>query len=182
VDESAWVCEGTSGEGEGGEESGEEEGGWGEGVDREFPVRYHTRHALGDDFLPVDGFSFLPLSALAHALTPHHVVTRTPIPYSMWGADGESLQRKTTVSQVQKSPEGLFIPKELIADFEHVEVDTSHPHAIVIRSPARAQTRETLLVRIAQRRAAIQARRGLLDDSSPLIREDREREERACST
>ena len=86
------------------------------------------------------------------------------------------------MSQVQKSPEGLFIPKDLIADFEHVEVDTSHPHAIVIRSPARAQALETLLERIDQRRDAIQARRGLLDDSSPLIREDREREGRACST
>ena len=41
------------------------------------------------------------------------------------------------MSQVQKSPEGLFIPKDLIAVFEHVEVDTSHPHAIVIRSPAK---------------------------------------------
>jgi hypothetical protein len=30
--------------------------------------------------------------------------------------------------QVQKSPEGLFIPKELITAFEHMEVDISHPH------------------------------------------------------
>ena len=94
----------------------------------------------------------------------------------------ELCERKTGMSQVQKSPDGLFIPKELIADFEHVEVDTSHPHAIVIRSPARAQTLATLLARIDQRRDAIQARRGLLGDSSALIREDREREERACST
>ena len=85
------------------------------------------------------------------------------------------------MTQVQKSPDGLFIPKELIADFEHVEVDTSHPHAIVIRSPARAQTLATLLARIDQRRDAIQARRGLLGDSSALIREDRGREARACS-
>ena len=40
------------------------------------------------------------------------------------------------MSQVQKSPEGLFIPKDPLHDFEHVEVDTSHPHAIMIRSPA----------------------------------------------
>ena len=86
------------------------------------------------------------------------------------------------MSQVQKSPEGLFIPKDLIADFEHVEVDTSHPHAIVIRSPARTQHLATLLARIDQRREAIQARRGLLDESSALIREDREREGRSCST
>jgi hypothetical protein len=54
------------------------------------------------------------------------------------------------MSQVQKSPEGLFIPKDLIADFEHVEVDTSHPHAIVIRSRARTEPLVTLLARIDQ--------------------------------
>ena len=86
------------------------------------------------------------------------------------------------MSQVEKSAEGLFIPKELIADFEHVEVDTSHPHAIVIRSPAHTQHLATLLTRIDRRREAIQARRGVLDDSSPLIREDREREGRSCAT
>jgi hypothetical protein len=86
------------------------------------------------------------------------------------------------MSQIQKSPDGLFIPKELIADFEHVEVDTSHPHAIVVRSPARKQKLAALLTRIDQRRDAIHARRGLLADSSPLIRADREREEHACST
>jgi hypothetical protein len=86
------------------------------------------------------------------------------------------------MSQVQKRPEGLFIPKDLIADFEHVEVDTSHPHAIVIRSPTRAEALERLLARIAQRREAIRARRGQLEDSSAVIRADREREGRACST
>lgn len=86
------------------------------------------------------------------------------------------------MSQVQKSAEGLFIPKDLIADFEHVEVDTSHPHAIVIRSPAKKKALEILLARINQRREAIRARCGLLDDSSALIREDREREGRSCST
>jgi hypothetical protein len=86
------------------------------------------------------------------------------------------------MAQVQKSPEGLFIPRDLIADFEHVEVDTSHPHAIVIRSPAHTQQLATLLARINQRREAIQARRGVLDDSSALIREDRERKGRSCST
>ncbi len=86
------------------------------------------------------------------------------------------------MAQVQKSPEGLFIPKELIADFEHVEVDTSHPHALVIRSPVRKQALATLLALIDQRRDAIRARRGLLDDSSALIHKDREREERSCAT
>jgi len=86
------------------------------------------------------------------------------------------------MAQVHKSPEGLFIPKELIADFEHVEVDTSHPHALVIRSPVRKQALATLLALIDQRRDAIRARRGLLDDSSALIHKDREREERSCAT
>lgn len=79
------------------------------------------------------------------------------------------------MSQIRKSSDGFFIPKELIADFEHAEVDTSHPHAIVIRSPARQQELTTLLTRIDQRREAIQVRRGLLNDSSVLIRQDRER-------
>ena len=86
------------------------------------------------------------------------------------------------MSQVEKSAEGLFIPKELIADFEHVEVDTSHPHAIVIRSPVHTQHLAALLTRIDRRREAIQARRGVLGDSSALIREDREREGRSCAT
>lgn len=81
------------------------------------------------------------------------------------------------MAQVDKRIDGIFVPKELIADFEHVEVDTSHPHAIVIRSPARKKALTALLARIDQRREAIQARRGTLDDSSTLIREDRERED-----
>ena len=43
------------------------------------------------------------------------------------------------MAQGQKSSEALFIPRELLADFEHVEVDTSHPHALVIRSRAHTQ-------------------------------------------
>jgi hypothetical protein len=81
------------------------------------------------------------------------------------------------MAEVQKSPDGLFIPKELIADFEHAEVDTSHPHAIVIRSPARKKELTTLLTRIDQRRETIQSRQGVISESSALIREDREREE-----
>lgn len=81
------------------------------------------------------------------------------------------------MAQVEKRVDGIFVPKELIADFEHVEVDTSHPHAIVIRSSARKNELTALLARIDKRREAIQARHGLLDDSSALIREDRERED-----
>jgi hypothetical protein len=79
---------------------------------------------------------------------------------------------------VRKSPDGFFIPKELMADFEHAEADTSHPHAIVTRSPAHTKELAALLTRIDQRRGAIQARQGVIDDSSSLIREDRERDER----
>ncbi len=81
------------------------------------------------------------------------------------------------MAQVEKRLDGIFVPKEMIADFEHVEIDTSHPHAIVIRSPARKKELSVLLARIDQRREAIQVRRGTLDDSSSLIREDRERED-----
>jgi hypothetical protein len=81
------------------------------------------------------------------------------------------------MAQVEKRLDGIFVPKELIADFEDVEVDTSHPHAIVIRSPARKKELTALLTRIDKRREAIQARRGTLGDSSALIREDRERED-----
>ena len=81
------------------------------------------------------------------------------------------------MAQVEKRIDGIFVPKELIADFEHVEVDTSHPHAIVIRSPACKKELTALLARIDQRREAIQARRGTRGDSSSLIREDRERED-----
>jgi len=81
------------------------------------------------------------------------------------------------MAEVQKSPDGLFIPKELIADFDQVEVDTSHPHAIVIRSSAYKKELTTLLTRIDQRREAIGIRQGVLGDSSSLIRQDRERED-----
>ena len=81
------------------------------------------------------------------------------------------------MAEVQKSPDGLFIPKELIADFDQVEVDTSHPHAIVIRSSAYKKELTTLLTRIDQRREAIGIRQGVLGDSSSLMRQDRERED-----
>ncbi len=81
------------------------------------------------------------------------------------------------MSEIRKRPNGLFIPKEMIADVEHVEVDASDPHVIIIRSPVCQQKSTALLERICRRRAAIQARRGTLDNSSALIREDRERKD-----
>ena len=78
------------------------------------------------------------------------------------------------MAEVQKSSDGVFIPRELIADFDHVVVDMSHPHAIVIRSSTRKKKLTTLLTRIDQRRESIQIRQGVLGDSGELIREDRE--------
>jgi hypothetical protein len=52
----------------------------------------------------------------------------------------------------------------------------------VIRSPAHTQHLARLLARIDQRRETMHVRRGLLDESRALIREDREREGRSCST
>lgn len=82
------------------------------------------------------------------------------------------------MGQVYKTADGIFIPKELIADFEHVEVDSSRPHEIIIRSPLQGRGLVALLARIDQRREEIRKRRGVLEDSSHLIREDRESEER----
>jgi hypothetical protein len=79
--------------------------------------------------------------------------------------------------QIYKTADGIFIPKDLIADFEHVEVDTSHPHEIIIRSPLHGRL-AALAARIDQRREKIYKRQGLLEDSSHWIREDRENEER----
>lgn len=82
------------------------------------------------------------------------------------------------MSQVRKTADGIFIPKELIADFEHVEVDCSYPYEIIIRSPLRGRGLVALLARIDQRREEIYKRRGVLEDSSHFIRQDRESEER----
>ena len=79
--------------------------------------------------------------------------------------------------QISKTADGIFIPKELIADFEHVEFDTSRPYEIVIRSPHDGGL-AALIARIDQRREQIYNRQSLLEDSSHLIREDRENEER----
>ena len=76
--------------------------------------------------------------------------------------------------QVIKTDEGIFIPKELIADFEHVEVDTSDPHMIIIRSGPKGRNLDAIIARIDQQREEIFRRRGLLSDSSELIREDRD--------
>ena len=72
--------------------------------------------------------------------------------------------------QVYKTADGIFISKELIADFEHVEVDTSRPYEIIIRSPLQGRGLVTLLARIDQRREEIRKRCGSLMPLAQLSR------------
>ena len=76
--------------------------------------------------------------------------------------------------QVTKTEDGIFIPKELIPDFEHVQVDTSDPRMIIIRSRHKGRDLDAVLARIDQQRDEIFRRRGLLSDSSEMVREDRD--------
>jgi hypothetical protein len=46
------------------------------------------------------------------------------------------------VSEILKTEEGIFIPRELIPDFERAEVDASTPGVIIIRSKANLPTRK----------------------------------------
>lgn|GEM_PF-4423097 len=80
------------------------------------------------------------------------------------------------MADIRKTAEGIFIPRELIPDFERVEVDTSTPGAIIIRSKARPRALDEVLARIDRRREEIARRQGLLDESAVLIREGREQE------
>lgn len=78
--------------------------------------------------------------------------------------------------KIVKTEEGIFIPRDLIPDFKSVEVDTSTPGVIVIRSKTERRGLDSILQQIDRRREAIFQRRGLLDDSTALICESRERE------
>ena len=80
------------------------------------------------------------------------------------------------MAEILKTEAGLFIPRELISDFERVEVDTSTPGLIVIRSSARPRALDEVLARIDRRREEIARRQGLLDESAVLIQEGREQE------
>jgi hypothetical protein len=80
--------------------------------------------------------------------------------------------------EIVKTEDGIFIPKELIPDFEHVTVDISEPHKIVVRSPQRRHHLDEVIARIDEIREDIRRRKGTLDDSSILIREDRDSEDR----
>jgi len=80
------------------------------------------------------------------------------------------------MSEILKTEEGIFIPRQLIPDFEQVMVDTSRPGVIIIRSKAASRHLDSVLERMDRRREAILQRRGLLDDSTAFIRQSREEE------
>ena len=80
------------------------------------------------------------------------------------------------MAEVLRTAEGIFIPRELIGDFERAEVDLSTPGMVLIRSKGQGRVANGVLERIDHRREAILQRRGVLDDSAALIREGRERE------
>ena len=80
------------------------------------------------------------------------------------------------MAEVLKTEAGIFIPRELISDFERAEVDVSNPGEITIRSNPPRRALDKLLARIDRRREEISKRRGLLDDGAELIREGREDE------
>jgi hypothetical protein len=80
------------------------------------------------------------------------------------------------MSEILKTEEGIFIPRELIPDFERAEVDASRPGVITIRSKAASRHLDSVLERMDRRRDVIFQRRGLLDDSTALIRQSREEE------
>jgi hypothetical protein len=80
------------------------------------------------------------------------------------------------MAEILKTEAGIFIPRELIPDFERAEVDVSSPGEITIRSKGQRRALDELLKRIDRRREDISRRRGVLDDSVVLIREGRENE------
>ena len=80
------------------------------------------------------------------------------------------------MAEILKTEAGIFIPRELIPDFEGAEVDVSSPGEITIRSKGQRRALDELLARIDRRREDISMRRGVLDDSVVLIREGRENE------
>ncbi len=80
------------------------------------------------------------------------------------------------MSNIVKTEKGIFIPRDLIPDLKRVEVDTSTPGVIIIRSRTERRRLDGILKQMDRRREAIFQRRGLLDDSTALICESRERE------
>lgn len=80
------------------------------------------------------------------------------------------------MAEILKTETGIFIPRELIPDFERAEVDVSSTGKITIRSRGQRRALDDLLAGIDRRREGISSRRGVLEDSVDLIREGRENE------
>lgn len=68
--------------------------------------------------------------------------------------------------------EGLFIPLDLFAGHEGVEIKITEDGVVVIRP--RERTLNEICQSIDNRREALRSSYGLMDDSSALIREDRD--------
>jgi hypothetical protein len=68
--------------------------------------------------------------------------------------------------------EGLFIPLDLFAGYEGIEVKIGDDGVVTIRP--RERTRMDVCQSIDNRREALRSSHGLMDDSSLLIREDRD--------
>jgi hypothetical protein len=68
--------------------------------------------------------------------------------------------------------EGLFIPLELLEGHKNVEVEIADDGAVIIRPRKRslAEIRRS----IDRRREALRAMHGMMEDSSIVIREDRD--------
>jgi hypothetical protein len=69
--------------------------------------------------------------------------------------------------------EGLFIPLDLFAGHEGIEVRINDDGVVTIRP--RERTLTEVCQSIDQRRESLETGYGLMDDSSLLIREDRDR-------
>ena len=80
------------------------------------------------------------------------------------------------MAEILKTEAGIFIPRELIPDFERAEVVVSSPGEITIRSKVQRRASDELLARIDRRREDILRHRGVLEESVALIREGRENE------
>jgi hypothetical protein len=68
--------------------------------------------------------------------------------------------------------EGLFIPLDLFAGHEGIEIRVTDEGVVTIQP--RERTRMDVCRSIDERREALRSSHGLMDDSSLLIREDRD--------
>lgn len=72
---------------------------------------------------------------------------------------------------VQKRPEGVFVSKDALPDFDHWDIVVK-PQEIIIRTPRRS--REEVARSILARREIIKQEAGVFPDCTEIIREFRE--------